>query len=215
MRWSLFDRIRFAADMYQLTTMNAFNLWLFIKGDGVRPRDTELSIFGLDARNWGVILLVCTYAVVVLLTWFKWKEVDHGTILTWAILCTTLAAFVLPTRIHSRYLFPALVLSILLAGLRPRLWWIAAGISTTFLLNNMYVYVRNNPSDIEWVLPIMASQEFLRIFSLANVLLLGAVLSLWKYFPRKQPAPQTSPRPREESSRSASNEPDYSGHSAL
>src|SRR5205085_920248 len=71
-----------------------------------------------------------------------WRRRADGVALPWACLTLTYALFALPTRIHERYLFPALVFTALLAALTPGARWLYAGMSLTYLANLYYVYAQ-------------------------------------------------------------------------
>ena len=83
-------------------------------------------------------MLVATYAVILgvfVLSWGKGRD----RALLWACVAITDALFMLPTRIHERYLFPTIVFGTLLVALAPRLRWLYVAISLTLVINLYYV----------------------------------------------------------------------------
>lgn len=144
---SLIGKFVEAANTYQGLTINAFNLWrnpwsglgdTFQRGD-----DTSVAIvlgsIGLNWQQVGALL----FAVVALLALVQVARRDDLRGILLASLLLAIAFFVLPTRVHERYLFPALALAapLLLAG---RSWpWIYAGLSLSFFANIYWVYTED------------------------------------------------------------------------
>lgn len=136
-RWTLFDRLAVAWNAYPYTSLNAFNLWELVAGGAGRVvHDGEAFLLGASYQTWGTLLLG---AVVVLAVALVWRRPTRLMAL-WATLAITLGMFVLPTRIHERYLLPAVVLAVLVAALVPALRWLGAGLSLTYLANLYWVY---------------------------------------------------------------------------
>ena len=63
-------------------------------------------------------------------------------LLVWACLAVSQALFVLPTRVHERYIFPALVFGALATALAPRLGSLYAGLTLVSFANLYYVYAQ-------------------------------------------------------------------------
>lgn len=94
-------------------TVNALNLWyLFTWGRGnwqfdqplILP-DTQIILAGVSYRLLGLILLMVWVALMLLLTW-RSKDWWLGAALLFA------GVFLLPTQVHERYLFGALVMTL-------------------------------------------------------------------------------------------------------
>lgn len=130
--WSIGDRLAFAMDRYQSTTLGAFNLWMIPIGREVAPLDSEMVIAGLTSREIGLSLLLLACGLAWLGAW-RMANPDDG--LLWSSVVTTLGFFLFATRAHERYLFPAMVLSFLLVLVWRRSWWIAATLSLTLFLS--------------------------------------------------------------------------------
>jgi hypothetical protein len=129
------------AGSYDVLTANAYNPWALvgptplvtaIGGDYIWTYDT-LSIFGLPASLVGTLaFLAVSLAVAVLL----WRRQDRDAILIAAV-TLAVAFFVLPTRVHERYLFAAIGLGVLLLP-RSRAWWAWFTAASTVALVNMH-----------------------------------------------------------------------------
>jgi dolichyl-phosphate-mannose-protein mannosyltransferase len=133
-RWSLVERLSYAASIYKVSSVNAFTLWATIVG--MREPDDQVFLFGLTYYTWGTLLFVVAYLAILLL---YWRRNDRWALL-WACLAIPFSLFMLPTRVHERYLFPAIVFAALLAAIAPRLRWLFAALSATYLVNLYYVY---------------------------------------------------------------------------
>jgi hypothetical protein len=131
----LVGRLRAAAAVYPYGSVMAFNLWGaivgFWTGDGVRW-------LGLPLVAWGALLTTGAAVLVAALTW----RAGCSQVLPAAVAAVLVAAFAFPTRVHERYLLPALpVLAI--AGYQDRRFhWAYAALSALLALNVVYAYTR-------------------------------------------------------------------------
>lgn len=124
------------ANEYSYTSVNAYNLWGVV---GFWIKDNTIWN-NLSYQTWGYILLVA-YWIILGYFYFKKKLSLYAT--------SALAAmgfFFLPTRVHERYLYPAIVFLVLTATfLKSRLLIVLTGVlSLLHLLNLYYVYVYYN-----------------------------------------------------------------------
>ena len=123
-----------AAGRYDVLTVNAFNPWALV---GPTPLSRELARFhwtedslpvlgGISAATVGVALFL---AVAVIVTLALLARDDRRTILL-GITVLAVAFFVLPTRVHERYLFPAFATGALLAAVSVgfRWWYVLLGL---------------------------------------------------------------------------------------
>ena len=120
------------AGSYPYLTVNAFNPWALvgptpltdaIGGDYVWTYDS-VSILGVPAAVIGTGLFLAVTAFVVALLW---RRDDRESILV-ATLTLAVAFFVLPTRVHERYLFAAIGLGAMLFPMARhwRVWFVTA-----------------------------------------------------------------------------------------
>ena len=141
--WPLLDRLDFALNLWSYTTMGAFNPWIIPIGSLDRWSDVSVTFLGLTPHTWGTLMLVVAYAAILLAVVWRLRERMHVDLVIWGMLAVGMAWFMLPTRVHERYLFPAFVLAILgMAVARLSSAWVvfAVGISASFLLNLAAVY---------------------------------------------------------------------------
>ncbi|MFL5755573.1 MAG: phospholipid carrier-dependent glycosyltransferase [Chloroflexota bacterium] len=108
------------------------------------------SVLGIPPVVVGSIALL---AVVALVTYVVARKPDKRTILV-GLAVLALAFFVLPTRVHERYLFPFVAIGVVLAAVSSR--WVAAYVAVSvasFL--NMYVVLTtiypDNPQIADWL----------------------------------------------------------------
>jgi hypothetical protein len=175
MRWSILDRVQFAADRYTTVTKGAYNAWtLLFPGDGAEDSGTWL---GVTYQQIGFVLLaaVCLYAVAV-----GWRHPDArvGMLAGMALVAT--ATFMVVTRSHERYLVDGMVLAIAAAAIVPRLrpaaWVLAAGLFLNMWFGWGYWHRA-------WVAHIAYTDTLYRILASVNVV--GFALLLWGAWPRK------------------------------
>lgn len=124
------------ASQYPYTTLFAYNFW------GIIGSWIPDSIFwnGLTYQTWGYILLT-SYWIMIGYFFFK-KKLSVYALATLA----TLGFFFLPTRVHERYLYPAIVFLILLTAYykSKSLLILTGALTFLHLLNLYYVYVYYN-----------------------------------------------------------------------
>jgi Gpi18-like mannosyltransferase len=121
---------------YQYTSINAFNLWgLF----GLWQPDGNLYILG-----WALFGGFAVFAVYVLHKRFK---VSGDALAIFCAFMLFFAFFMLPTRIHERYLFPAISMLALLFPLmkKARLFYVV--LTATLLVNQAYVLAYLNSAN--------------------------------------------------------------------
>ncbi|MDQ4035782.1 MAG: phospholipid carrier-dependent glycosyltransferase, partial [Chloroflexota bacterium] len=144
---SLIGKFAEAATTYDGLTVNAFSMWrnpwsglgdTFQRGD-----DGAIGLaVGSLALSWqqvGTMLFVAAALLALVLV----ARRDDLTGILLASLLIAVAFFVLPTRVHERYLFPALALAAPLV-LSGRAWpWAYAALSLVFFANIYWVYTED------------------------------------------------------------------------
>jgi hypothetical protein len=193
-----------AAGGYPYLTVNAYNPWalLELNGSGLAATGqwvcdvvvahtaggtqcTEALMFGpLPALAVGTVLLLAAIgAISVAIA----RRPDRLTILV-GVAVLALAFFVVPTRVHERYLFPLYAVAAILAAVSSR-WLIAYVLVGLATFANMYVVLTtiypNNPGIADWlgIGEQIKSAGWVRI--LAVVPLLGLV---WAAIQLREPA---------------------------
>ena len=128
------------AGQYANLTVNAFNPWALLGPDPLigahglgRWMPDSIHVLGIPAFELGAgLFLLVTFGAVLLL----WRRPDRDGILVAAVILAT-AFFVVPTRVHERYLFAAVGLGTLLLP-RGRGWWAWLVLASAILLVNMH-----------------------------------------------------------------------------
>jgi 4-amino-4-deoxy-L-arabinose transferase-like glycosyltransferase len=214
---SLIGKFCEASTTYEGLTINAFSMWrnpfselgdTFFRGD-----DTAVTLvvagIGLTWQQVGTLLFG---AVVLLALWQVVRRDDLRGVLV-ASLLIAIAFFVLPTRVHERYLFPAVALAIPLI-LSGRIWpWVAGGLSAILFLNVYWAYTEdwsfsgriNNPGAHGQPMPQdpFLTSTILTDWGIWLVVLLGVVLLAivaWQslrlsWAPMRSPSTVTSAAP--------------------
>ncbi len=137
-RWTIFERMSYALDRHTSISANAFNLWgVFGKAsNSTALTDSAAFAAGISYQHWGEILLGVATLVVLVLFWLR----PTRSMALWGSLAITFSLFMLPTRIHERYLMPAMVLAVLVVAIAPNLRWLGVVLSLTYFANIFYVY---------------------------------------------------------------------------
>lgn len=169
-RWSLLERVQYAAAVHPYTTVNAFNVWAVINAHALLPgpfiSDDGTFLIGASFRTWGIGMTALLGVVIALLMIWRWRGEATLICATSALL---LALFVLPTRMHERYLLPALAATALLTGLAPCLRWTFGFLSLGFLGNLVWAYDQYYPLAVpDW----WHTDRFVFAFSCLNLVVL-------------------------------------------
>jgi hypothetical protein len=168
-RWDLLERLRYSLDLYPETSVNAFNLWA-TPLVGNREPDAQ-PLLGVAVRTWGLALFGAAYLLILAR---YWRRPDARAFI-WAAFAISFAGFMLPTRVHERYLLPAITLAALAAAVTPRLRWFFAALSVTFFANLYWVYdLSERAFELEVV---YQSEAVVLLVALVNVGLLAYTLT--------------------------------------
>jgi 4-amino-4-deoxy-L-arabinose transferase-like glycosyltransferase len=141
---SLIGKFVEAAGTYTGLSVNAFNLWRNpFSGLGDTLHWGDDTVVGLTvgslALSWQQVGTLLFAVVALFALWRAARRDDLRGVLLVALVLA-IAFFVLPTRVHERYLFPALALAAPLV-LSGRAWpWIYGALSLSFFANVYWVY---------------------------------------------------------------------------
>jgi dolichyl-phosphate-mannose--protein O-mannosyl transferase len=139
-----------AASTYHGLTTNAFNLWMNpwsalanpLSAGGLAPSLTwgddqqVIAMLGSFAVTWQLVGVVLFVAAALVAAWIVVRRDDAVGILV-GTLVVAVAFFVLPTRVHERYLFPALALAAPLV-VRGWRWALLYGLLSLSFFANIY-----------------------------------------------------------------------------
>lgn len=131
----LVSLLQTAANIYPYSSVVAFNLWGALAGFW---RSDLLRFAGLPLYLWGALATAFAEAVVLFAVW---RRPTHRTVILGAA-AALVASFLLPTRMHERYLVPALPFLALAPAVDRRAWGPYLGLSLLLALNLLYAYTR-------------------------------------------------------------------------
>jgi Gpi18-like mannosyltransferase len=114
---------------YQYTTLNAFNIWAF---GGMWVPDTG----GLNIIGWVMFGALAAFALYYV---HKRYSVSDELLVIFAAFVLFFGFFMLPTRIHERYLFPAISMLALMLPFLKRTRPLYAVLTATCFVNQAYV----------------------------------------------------------------------------
>ena len=144
---SLIGKLVEAADTYKGLSVNAINMWRNPwsgLGDTLHWGDDRAVglTLGSLALTWQQVGMLLFAAAALIALWQVGRRDDMRGVLL-ASLVLAIAFFVLPTRVHERYLFPALALAAPLV-LSSRVWpWLYGALSLSFFANVYWVYTED------------------------------------------------------------------------
>jgi Gpi18-like mannosyltransferase len=165
--------------VYPYNSINAYNFWALL---GFWKRD-NISHLGLSYQTWGIIAFAI-FAIFVM--WQLHRRYNQKAALFAAFLLM-FGFYMLMTRMHERYLFPALALLTLSWSdrftLRSLTTWIYLGLTGTFLANLIYIMHLLNAQkfvpDGHWSLYVLAP---------INIILFLLAIFIFCRMPRHKPA---------------------------
>jgi dolichyl-phosphate-mannose--protein O-mannosyl transferase len=138
----LIGKYSYASNVYAVNSVNAFNLWSILHG--FWDKDNQVILFA-PQYVWGIVLVVA--AIVLTLVRYWQAKTNQALIESAAVL--TLALFMLATRMHERYIYDGLTLTILCIPFARRYVWGTVIFSATLLVNLFYtlqyLYASSNP----------------------------------------------------------------------
>jgi Gpi18-like mannosyltransferase len=161
---------------YPYASVNGFNFFSLIGKNYVNDSGT---LFIFSYHTWGLIFIVAT----TLFSWFIYIKGNSRTFASLAALLQIAGVFTLSTRMHERYLFPAVALAILafIYLKDKRLLLLGAGFSATVYMNTHCILFQTSNGANSSFSPI------LMITSLLNVLLFAYLIKVsWDIAVRKK-----------------------------
>jgi len=188
----LLEQVGTAAAGYPYLTVNAYNPWALLSLDGVGlaasgqwlrdvagsgPGEAVAFMFGpVPALAVGTALLLVAIGAVSLAVA---RRPDRITMLV-GLIVLAFVFFIVPTRVHERYLFPFFALAAILAGGSLR-WRAAYVITSIATFANMYVVLTtlypDNPQIDDWlgIGPLIRSAAGVAVVALVHAAAFGWV----------------------------------------
>lgn len=165
---------------YRYTSVNAFNLWgLF----GMWKPDTVGFLFLTPFTAGWIMFAVATFVAIYMLD--KHREKPGDALVLFTAFLLLFSFFMLPTRIHERYVYPSLAFLALLTPFWRRLRPICGVLSVTLLINLVYALVTLNA-----LTPIRDGDPIVLVVSAANTLVFAYSLSLLR---KQDEVPEINP----------------------
>ena len=147
---------------------------LSFPGNTIDKCPDGVFIGAFPAALVGMALFLIAAAIVL---WFIARRPDRLTMVV-GLAVLALAFFILPTRVHERYLFPLAAIGAILAAVSLR-WRVAYILSAAATFANMYVvlvnYYPDNPRITDWlgVGPMLASWAGVAIAAVTQTVIFG------------------------------------------
>jgi Gpi18-like mannosyltransferase len=153
---------------YEYTSINAFNMWAL---GGLWVPDGNFFIVG-----W---ILFGAFTVFTLYVLHKRFNVSGELLVLFSAFMLLFGFFMLPTRIHERYLFPAISLLVFLVPFLKKTRFLYVGLTTTLFINEAYVLSFLNSAD-----PFIKQGDLVVLaVSLINLLLfIYTIMLMWNEF---------------------------------
>ena len=128
---------------YQITSFNAFNIW----GFNMYASDTQgLAFLNLNMLGW---IMFGAAAVFTLYFVHKRYNASPELYVIFAAFVLLFAFFMLPTRMHERYMFPVISMLALMFPFMKKTRWLYVVLTITTFINQAYVLYWLNVSYIE------------------------------------------------------------------
>jgi Gpi18-like mannosyltransferase len=165
---------------YPYSTVNAFNIWMLPPPNEAWKPDSRL-LFGIQHYTWGLAL---TAACLLLVGWYLWKNrALAGPFQYFLAASVTLTGFyMLATRMHERYIFPAIAFLALAQACNRRLRWLYWGFTITSFLSISYIFFFYNDQSawVEGLKNMMNEGRMLGSLKLSGMVVLS-LLNVWLF----------------------------------
>jgi dolichyl-phosphate-mannose-protein mannosyltransferase len=179
---------------YQFTSINAFNFWGMF---GIWIPDGGIYIIG-----WTLFGIFSAFTLYVL---HKRFHASGELLAVFAAFLLLFSFFMFPTRIHERYLFPAISMLVLLLPFAKKIRLLYAGLTATLFINQAYALTfLNSNTFIEHnllALPIQLDWVVLAVSVINLVLFLYALVLMREELNGRRLLQNTPNQPEQEMSR--------------
>ena len=145
---------------YPYASLNAFNLFALTGGNW---QSESLNLLFFTYKTWGYIFIAAIVIASAIL-YYKNKGVKNAYFIASFIMT---AVFMLSSKMHERYLFPALILLLAAYVLSKdiQILWLYGGLSFTHFMNVAYI-LENNLKEIYHIPPYDEILIFVSVFNM-------------------------------------------------
>lgn len=168
---SLYQRLQSTGNYYDFASVNAFNIWGW--ANWVRDYTTLAGI------SYKVIGLAFLGILIMWLGIFAYKQRNEQSQFPANCLASStllIGFFMLPTRMHERYMLYSLAFMAIAIAVIPVIEWIYWSFTFTGAVNGVYVYLRYNHEQFYNAIPEMWLRNLIYIVSALNVILFLVLL---------------------------------------
>ncbi|MEB3285330.1 MAG: phospholipid carrier-dependent glycosyltransferase [Candidatus Sericytochromatia bacterium] len=167
-------------DNYPYSTVNAFNIWMLPPPNEAWKPDDRV-IFALSHSTWGLLLVTATLAAT---GYYLWRN-RHLPVAFPFVLGSSVALtgyYVLATRMHERYIFPAIAFLALAQAFNRRLSWIYWSFSFVAFISISYIFFFYNDQSswVEGLKSMMNNGPMFGNLKLSGTVLLS-LLNIWLF----------------------------------
>jgi Gpi18-like mannosyltransferase len=171
----LYGQMLKTSGTYPYSSVNAFNLWMLPPPNEAWQPDSRLLI-GLSHQTWGFVLVGVVMALVGIHL-YRQRHAPQGYPLFLAAAVMLTGFYMVATRMHERYIFPAIAFLALAAACNRQIAWIYWTISTTSFLSIAYIfYFYNDQSTwVEALKGLMNNGQMVGSLKLSGAVMLSLV----------------------------------------
>jgi len=173
--WSLYYLLKSTANLYSFGSVNAFNIWIWANW-----QSDYATFLGISYKVIGL------YFLGILIVWlgiFLYRQ-RNFTANAMAAATMLIGCFMLPTRMHERYMLYSLAFLAIAIAVIPIVKWIYWGFTLTGAVNVGYVYLRYNYEALYNAIPSGWLQTGIYAISVFNVILFLILLLQTIRFPK-------------------------------
>lgn len=135
--WWLLDLYLRSMGDYPFATANGFNFWALAGG---QIREDSLPFLGMTYKAWGYILFLIS---VLYVFYLLYKGKGNGMAVIYCSYLMLFTAFMWMTRMHERYLLPAVIFAVLAAAYDRTNIPVAALTSLCVFANQLVIYIHS------------------------------------------------------------------------
>lgn len=158
---ALYQRFQDTANRYDFASLNAFNIWGWANWE-----HDSITFLGISYKFIGLIFFA---SLIGWLGIFLYRQ-KHITTDALAISTLLVGCFMLPTRMHERYILYGLAFLLVTSTLIPRIKWLYLGFTLTATINVAFVYLRYNHESFFFTVPEIYTKSIVYIVSILNTI---------------------------------------------